>query len=44
MENFPRSYELYSQEISLPVYYDLSGEQVDIVVNAVRAAVGEVLG
>lgn len=44
MENFPRSYELYSQEISLPVYYDLTGEQVDIVVNAVRAAVGEVLG
>lgn len=44
MENYPRAYANYACEISLPVYYDLTNDQVDTVVNAVRAAVGEVMG
>lgn len=42
--DFPKAYELYRNEISLPVYYDLSDSQVDEVVKAVKAAVGEVMG
>lgn len=43
MEAFPNSYKHYSREISLPVYYDLSDEQVDTVIAAVKAAVQDVL-
>ena len=44
MSDHPRSFELYSREISLPVYYDLTDGQVDTVVAAVKDAVAEVLG
>jgi len=44
MEDHPNTYLLYSGEISLPVYYDLTDGQVDEVVAAVKAAVDEVLG
>ena len=44
MVDHPNTYKLYSTEISLPVYYDLSDAQVDTVVAAVKAAVTEVLG
>ncbi|MCC6540660.1 MAG: DegT/DnrJ/EryC1/StrS family aminotransferase, partial [Flavobacteriales bacterium] len=44
MVDHPNTYRLYSTEISLPVYYDLSDAQVDTVVAAVKAAVTEVLG
>ena len=44
MEDHPNTYRLYSTEISLPVYYDLTDAQVDEVVHAVKAAVSEVLG
>jgi dTDP-4-amino-4,6-dideoxygalactose transaminase len=44
IQEFPRTYELYSQEISLPVYYDLSDDQVGEVVRAVKAAIDEVMG
>ena len=44
MEDHPQTYSLYSGEISLPVYYDLTDGQVDEVVAAVKAAVDEVLG
>ncbi len=44
MSDHPRSFELYSTEISLPVYYDLTDDQVDTVVAAVKDAVAEVLG
>jgi dTDP-4-amino-4,6-dideoxygalactose transaminase len=44
MEDHPNTYSLYSGEISLPVYYDLTDGQVDEVVAAVKAAVDEVLG
>ena len=43
MEDFPKSYALYSTEISLPVYFDLSDAQVDEVIAAVKVAVSEVL-
>lgn len=43
MEDYPNTYALYSTEISLPVYYDLTDAQVDEVVKAVKAAVGEVM-
>ena len=44
MADHPNTYRLYSNEISLPVYYDLSDGHVDQVVAAVKAAVKEVMG
>ncbi len=43
IDAFPITYGLYSREISLPVYYDLSDAQVDEVVKAVKDAVAEVM-
>lgn len=40
MKNYPVSFENYSREISLPVFYDLTDEQIMIVINAVRKAFG----
>ncbi|MCB0789180.1 MAG: DegT/DnrJ/EryC1/StrS family aminotransferase, partial [Flavobacteriales bacterium] len=40
----PNAYRQYAREISLPVYYDLSDDQVDRVITAVKEAVQEVLG
>jgi len=39
----PNAYRLYSNEISLPVYFDLSDKQVDEVVKAVKRSVKEVM-
>jgi len=39
----PVTYENYSREISLPVYYDLTDEQLKQVVNAVAKSVEETL-
>ncbi|MCC6840098.1 MAG: DegT/DnrJ/EryC1/StrS family aminotransferase [Flavobacteriales bacterium] len=44
MEDYPNAYKHYSREISLPVYYDLSDEQVDTVIAAVKEAVHAVMG
>ncbi|MFT3885375.1 MAG: DegT/DnrJ/EryC1/StrS family aminotransferase [Flavobacteriales bacterium] len=44
MEDYPNTYQHYSREISLPVYYDLTDEQVDAVVKAVKDAVTEIMG
>jgi dTDP-4-amino-4,6-dideoxygalactose transaminase len=44
MEDYPRTFQHYSREISLPVYFDLTDEQVDTVIAAVIAAVNEVMG
>lgn len=41
---YPNTYKLYSTEISLPVYYDLTDAQVDQVIAAVKVAVKEVIG
>ena len=40
----PNAYRQYAREISLPVYYDLSDDQVDQVITAMKEAVQEVLG
>ena len=42
MEDYPVTYENYSREITLPVYYDLTDEQVHTVVGAVAESVREV--
>ncbi|MBC8315568.1 MAG: DegT/DnrJ/EryC1/StrS family aminotransferase [Bacteroidales bacterium] len=43
MPDYPISYDNYSREITLPVYYDLTDEMVDEVVRAVVEAVEEVV-
>ena len=43
MEDYPNAWEQYSAEISLPVYYNLSDEDVVRVADAVIAAVNSVL-
>jgi dTDP-4-amino-4,6-dideoxygalactose transaminase len=44
IEDYPGTYRQYSREISLPVYYDLTDEQVDTVIDAVKSATDEVMG
>ncbi|MCD4746808.1 MAG: DegT/DnrJ/EryC1/StrS aminotransferase family protein [Bacteroidales bacterium] len=39
IKNYPVSYNNFSREISLPVYYDLTDEQISIVINAVLESV-----
>lgn len=41
--DYPETWNKYSNEISLPVYYDLSDEQVQTVINAVIKAVEETI-
>jgi dTDP-4-amino-4,6-dideoxygalactose transaminase len=43
MEDYPNAWHQYSAEISLPVYYNLSNEDVDRVADAVVAAVNTAL-
>ena len=43
MSDYPQAYENYKCEISLPVYYDLTDEQMQTVVNAVNESVAEVM-
>lgn len=43
MVNYPITYDNFSREISLPVYYNLTMEQVQIVINAVINSVNKVL-
>lgn len=40
--DYPQTYDNYSREISLPVYYSLTDEQVDIVIDAVVNAVSKI--
>src|SRR6185369_455199 len=44
MANYPVTYGNYSREISLPVFYNLTDEQVRTVIDAVIESVAEVLG
>lgn len=41
---YPKAHALYTNEISLPVFYDLTDKQVDEVVKAVKRSVAEVMG
>lgn len=43
INNYPVSYKNYSCEVSLPVYYDLNDDLVEIVINTVIKAVNKVL-
>jgi dTDP-4-amino-4,6-dideoxygalactose transaminase len=43
MANYPVTYDNFSREISLPVYYDLTMEQVQIVISAIIKSVNKVL-
>jgi dTDP-4-amino-4,6-dideoxygalactose transaminase len=43
IKNYPNAYQNYAREISLPVFYDLTDEQVSMVVSAVVNAVESVL-
>ena len=38
MNDFPEAFKQYSREITLPVFYDISDEQIEAVVNAVSTA------
>lgn len=44
MSDYPQAYDNYKCEISLPVYYDLTDEQMQMVVDAVKESVKEVMG
>lgn len=44
MGDYPHAYQQYANEISLPVYFNLTDEQVDTVIEAVKNAVAKVLG
>ncbi|HNW67410.1 MAG TPA: DegT/DnrJ/EryC1/StrS family aminotransferase, partial [Bacteroidales bacterium] len=39
IDNYPVTYDNYSREISLPVYFDLTDEQVETVIQTVIQAV-----
>lgn len=43
IKEYPVAYDNYAREISLPVYYDLTDEQLTTVVNAVIKSVEEVI-
>jgi dTDP-4-amino-4,6-dideoxygalactose transaminase len=44
MSDYPVTWDNYSREISLPVFYDLTDEQIRTIVDAVVASVREVTG
>jgi dTDP-4-amino-4,6-dideoxygalactose transaminase len=44
VHNYPVTFDNYSREISLPIFYDLDDEMVDQVVNAVIQSVKKVIG
>ncbi|MEI7802775.1 MAG: DegT/DnrJ/EryC1/StrS aminotransferase family protein [Bacteroidota bacterium] len=43
MEDYPIAYDNYAREISLPVYFDLTNEQVDFVSQVVIESIEQVL-
>lgn len=42
-KDYPVTYDNFSREITLPVFYDLTDEQLQTVVMAVRTALDKVL-
>lgn len=44
MENYPEAYKAYSTEITLPVYFNLSDQDVEQIIRAVKNAVNDTLG
>jgi dTDP-4-amino-4,6-dideoxygalactose transaminase len=43
MDDYPEAWNKYSTEISLPVYFNLTDEQVQQVINAVKTAVLKII-
>lgn len=43
MGDYPEAYAKYANEISLPVYFDLTNDQVDMVIDAVITSVEKVM-
>lgn len=43
LKNYPVTYDNFSREISLPVFYDMTEEQMKMVINAVFSSVDKVL-
>ncbi|MBK9045819.1 MAG: DegT/DnrJ/EryC1/StrS aminotransferase family protein [Bacteroidetes bacterium] len=43
ISDYPVAYDTFAREITLPVFYDLTGEQLKVVCNAVEEAVNSVL-
>jgi dTDP-4-amino-4,6-dideoxygalactose transaminase len=41
IKNYPVAYDNFSREITLPVYYDLTEEQVQTVIHAVLSALSK---
>ncbi len=44
IKDYPQAFENYKCEISLPVFYDLTNEQLQTITNAVKTSVEEVTG
>jgi dTDP-4-amino-4,6-dideoxygalactose transaminase len=44
IENYPVAYAKYASEISLPVYFQLSDTQVQMIISAVKIAYNKVMG
>lgn len=44
IKNYPQAYTNFSREISLPVFFDLTDEQLKIITDAVIKSVQEVIG
>lgn len=43
ISNYPVTYDNFSREISLPIFYNLTSDQVNIVIDAVKNSVNKVL-
>jgi dTDP-4-amino-4,6-dideoxygalactose transaminase len=44
INDYPNAFNMYKNEISLPLFFDLTLDEVDIVCKAVVESVEEVLG
>jgi dTDP-4-amino-4,6-dideoxygalactose transaminase len=44
IEDYPETWNKYHNEISLPVYFNLSDQQVSMVIEAIKVAVKKVIG
>ena len=43
IKNYPVTFDNYSREISLPVFYDLTDEMIDTVIDAVVRSVEKII-
>ena len=43
IDDYPIAFDNYTREISLPVYFDLTKNQLEIIINAVIESVEQVI-